>query len=119
MSPRTQIVVTDIDRDGISPVGFLVADATNKHYFTGNDGQVYLEIQNVAGSANVVVEASPNVNVDGLEVADLNIIAMPGTTLAGPFRRNTFNQNTNADVYVNPDTSGTLRLRAYRLTRTA
>ncbi len=118
---RSLLTVTDLARAGVSPIAQLVADATNKHYFTGNTGQEYVEIENSSGgSVDVTFKVGPGVSADGLTIDDLVIGVNPGTVLAGPFRKNTFNQNVAGDVWIDPSVSGSgLRFRAYRLTRTA
>lgn len=117
--PRTQVVVKDITRTtfpAISPIGQIVSSSTNNHYFTGNTGQEYIEIVNGAGSATVTFECV--LSVDGLAAEDLSLGVPAGTTLIGPFKKATFNQNGSGDVYFNPSANGLL-LRAYRLVRTA
>lgn len=118
---RSQLTVTEIARAGVSPIAQLVADATNKHYFTGNSGQEFVEIENSSGgSLTVTFKVGPGVSADGLVIEDYSVGVNPGTIIAGPFRKNTFNQNANGDVFIDPSASGSgLRFRAYRLTRTA
>ena len=115
---RSQITVTDFARAGVTPIAQVIANATNKHYFTGNTGTEVLEVENVGGSATVIVKAGPGVTADGLHIDDLDVGVLPGTTYIGPFRRNTFNQNNAGDVWVDPSVSTSLRFRVYRLTRT-
>jgi hypothetical protein len=117
---RSQLTVTDIARSGVTPIAQLISDAVNKHYFTGNSGQEFVEIENVSGgSITVTFQAGPSIQADGLVIEDYKVGVLPGTVIAGPFRRGTFDQNSNGDVYFNADTSTTVRFRAYRLTRTA
>lgn len=117
---RTEVTVTQIERDspfpGVTPIAQVAGDTVNGHYFAGNTGQEFLEIENLGGSATVTV-LSP-LEVDGLPVNNLSIGAPSGTVLVGPFRKNTFNQNSSGDVYFNVS-SENLRLRAYKLVRTA
>lgn len=114
---RVVIPVTDIDRDGVAAPSQVTADATNDHYFTGDDGKVFLEIVSTDGGPQTVeVVANPSFFADGLTVANLSIAVAAGATiLAGPFRVTTFKQNATNDVYVNPSVSTTLKFRAYRL----
>ncbi len=114
---RTLVPITEIVRSGATPPSATVADATNDHYFTGNDGRVYLEIVSTdAGAQTVTVKAAPTFSADGLTVGDL-VISIPAgaTRRAGPFRVSTFKQNASADVYFDPSVSTTLTFRAWRL----
>jgi hypothetical protein len=43
-------------------------------------------------------------------------VAAGATVLAGPFRTNTFKQDTDNTLWVNPSVSNTLDFRAYRIT---
>lgn len=115
--PRVQVTVTEIVRAGVAPPAQVDADATNDHYFTGNDGRVFLEIQNTdTVSRTVSVQPSPTFTADGLTVSPLVITVPNGVTrLAGPFRVSTFKQNASADVYFDPEVSTVLKFRAYRL----
>jgi len=119
--PRTELTVSTIVRDGGSllggtvPIAQLIANATNKHFFQNNDGQVYVEIENVGGSATVDFLPAPSLPTDGLTVDPLSVGVTAGTLLVGPFKRSTFNQDGNGTVFINPDTSTTVKFRAYRL----
>lgn len=115
--PRVVIPVTDIDRDGVAQPSQVTADATNNHYFTGNDGNVLLEIVSTDGGAQTVeVVTSPTLFTDGLTVTNLAIpVAAGATVYAGPFRVVTFSQNATNDVWLNPSVSTTLKFRCYRL----
>lgn len=116
---RSEIPVTDITRTTfpvVSPISQIVSSATTGHFFTGNTGQEYLEIVNASGSATATVECV--LTADGLNTEDLSIGIPAGTTLIGPFKKSTFNQNNAGDVYVNVSDDGLL-LRAYRLVRAA
>ena len=114
---RVIIPITEIDRDGVAQPSQVTADATNDHYFTGNDGKVLLEIVSTDGSPQTVeIVAGPSFTADGLTVNNLSIAVAAGATIyAGPFRVTTFRQNAANDVYVNPSVSTTLKFRAYRL----
>jgi hypothetical protein len=119
---RSQITVHDITRDGISQGNAVISDAGNNHYFTGNDGQVFLEIVSTDGGAQSVdIEAGTGMAaiVDGLPLDPLTI-AVPagGTVLAGPFRKLSFNQSSDGSVWVDPSVSSTLQFYAFRLTPT-
>jgi hypothetical protein len=115
---RTNIPVTEIDRDGVTQPALTNGDATNDHSVTGGaDGRTFLEIVSSDGGAQTVeVVPNPDFTVDGLTVSNLSIaVAAGATVLAGPFRTNTFKQNITNDLYVNPSVSNTLDFRAYRL----
>ena len=114
---RSLIVVTDIVRAGTAPIAATVANATDDHYFTGNDGNVFLEIISTDGSSQTVeIVPNPTLTADGLTVSNLTItIPANSTRFAGPFKVTTFKQNAALDVYVNPSVSTTLTFRAWRL----
>jgi hypothetical protein len=114
---RSQIAVTEIDRVGVAAGAQTTADSANDHYFTGNDGRVLLEIVSTdAGAQTVEIEPNPALTVDGLTITNLSIAVPAGATrYVGPFRGNTFNQNSSGDVYVNPSVSTTLKFRCYQL----
>jgi len=66
---RTQIPVTAHARAGISPPAQTIADATNKHYFTGNKGDTVLEVISTDGSVRTVtLQPSDTFAPDGLTV---------------------------------------------------
>lgn len=115
---RSEIVVTDITRDGVAQGSQRTGDATNDHFATGGaDGRTMLEIvSSDAGAQTVEVVPNPSLTADGLTVDNLSIAVAAGATVyAGPFRTNTFTQNATNDLYVNPSVSTTLKFRAYRL----
>lgn len=95
-------------------------DATNNHYFTGNDGQVVLQVvSSDAGAQTVTVGRSPIIggragNPPTDEVVD---VAAGATVEVGPFPTSEFNQNSSGDVYFDPSVSNTLDFRAYRVAR--
>lgn len=116
---RTDIPVTEIDRDGATQPAVTNGDSSNDHSVTGGaDGLTILEIvSSDAGAQTVEIEPNPSFTADGLTVDNLVIaVASGATVLAGPFRTNTFKQNATNDLYVNPSVSGTLDFRAYRIT---
>lgn len=116
---RSEIEVTTILRDGIVQGTQTVADATDMHYVTGGaDGLTVLEIVSTdAGNQTVEIEPNPGITLDGLNVDNLVISVDAGDTVyAGPFRTNTFKQDTANTLYVNPSVSTTLEFRAYRIT---
>lgn len=111
---RSQIVVTDIVRAGLAAGVVRIADAVNGHYFVGNDGNVFFEVINNGAPATLTLN-SP-LEVDELGVSELVIDIPAGTTLAGNFKRRTFNQSTDGTVWVDPSASGQMEIRAYRAT---
>lgn len=116
--PRVQIPVTEIDRDGVAQPSLTNGDATNDHYVTGGaDGLTVLEIVSSDGGAQTVeIPPNPALTADGLTVGNLSIaVAAGATVVAGPFRTNTFKQDTANTLWVNPSVSNTLDFRAYRL----
>ncbi len=115
--PRVIIPITEIIRAGVAPPTEVTADATNNHYFTGNDSNVFLVIVSTdAATQTVAIVPSPTFTADGLTVSNLVISVPAGATrFAGPFKVTTFKQNTALDVYVNPSVSTTLKFRAWRL----
>lgn len=116
--PRVQIVVTEIDRDGVAQPAVTNGDATNDHYITGGaDGLTIIQIVSTdAGAQTVEVPPNPSMTADGLTVNNLSIaVAAGATVLAGPFRTNTFKQDTSNTLWLNPSVSNTLDFRAYRI----
>ena len=111
---RSQIAVTDIVRGGLAPGVVTVADSVNGHYFLGNDGNVFFEVINSGAPATLTLN-SP-LEVDDLGLSELVIDIPAGTTLAGNFKRRTFNQSTDGTVWVDPSSSGTMEIRAFRAT---
>src|SRR6188472_1831142 len=117
--PRVQIAVTEIARDGSTQPAVTNGDSTNDHYVTGGaDGLTVLEIVSSDGGAQTVeIPPNPALTLDGLTVDNLSIaVAAGATVLAGPFRTNTFKQDTDNTLWVNPSVSNTLDFRAYRIT---
>lgn len=93
-------------------------DATNDHYFTGNDGQVVLRVvSSDAGSQTVTIKRAPSFQ-GGVPVADEVVTVGAGVTMEiGPFSPGEFNQNAAKDVYFDPSVSNTLDFLAYRVTK--
>lgn len=116
--PRVEIPVTEIDRDGVTQPSLTNGDATNDHYITGGaDGLTVIEVVSTdAGAQTVEIPPNPSLTADGLTVGNLSIaVAAGATVVAGPFRTNTFKQDTANTLWVNPSVSNTLDFRAYRL----
>lgn len=93
-------------------------DSTNKHYLTGNDGQVMLQVvSSDASSRTVTVKRAPSYG-GGVPASDEVVTVAAGVTMEiGPFSPGEFNQNTAKDVYFDPSVSNTLDFRAYRVAR--
>lgn len=116
---RVEIPVTTIDRDGTAQPSLTNGNATDDHFVTGGaDGLTVLQIvSSDAGAQTVEIPPNPNLTADGLTVGNLSIaVAAGATVVAGPFRTNTFKQDTDNTLWVNPSVSDTLDFRAYRIT---
>lgn len=116
---RSEITVTEIDRDGVTQPAVTNGNATDDHFITGGaDGLTIIEIvSSDAGAQTVEIVPAPSLTADGLTVNNLSIaVAAGATVLAGPFRTNTFKQDSDNTLYVNPSVSDTLDFRAYRIT---
>jgi hypothetical protein len=104
---------------GVSQPAQVNADAANKHYLTGNDGQVVLEVVSTdAASQTVTVQLAPG--------AAGGVAAVPGqaetipagaTRILGPFAKARFDQSSAGDVHFDPSVSTTLKFRAYRVAK--
>lgn len=115
---RSQIAVTQVDRDGEVPGSPTTSDAINGHYFD-NNGRTWLEVisTDVADQTlGFVLLAALSANVDGVTLPDKEITVPAGTrTLMGPFPNTYYNQPGGIQVLVNPSISATLTIRAYSL----
>jgi hypothetical protein len=90
-------------------------DTTNGHYFTDNDGLVFLEVVSSDASPQTVsIEYAPTYAPLTALSAETVSIPAGGTRLIGPFAPTAFNQNASKDVYFAPSVSTTLKFRAYR-----
>ena len=98
-------------------------DATNDHYFTGNDGRVIVQVvSSDAGSQTVTIKRSPVQHAGTPPSDEVVTIAAGATRELGPFAESEFNQNrrtstSGGDVYFDPSVSNTLDFRAYRVTQ--
>ena len=93
-------------------------DATNDHYFTGNDGQVVLEaVSTDAGAQTVTLKRSPTLRVGSPPSDEVVTLGAGATVVIGPFPTAEFNQNSSGDVYFDPSVSNTIDFRAYRVER--
>lgn len=93
-------------------------DSTNKHYFTGNDGQVVLQVVSSDASTRTVTIKRASSFQGGVPASDEVYSVLAGATVElGPFSTAEFNQNAAKDVYFDPSVSNTLDFRAYRVAR--
>jgi hypothetical protein len=101
-----------------APPSQVDGDATNGHYFSGNDGLVFLEVvSSDASSRTVSIQYSP-LYAPIASVADqVESIPAGATRLLGPFANAAFDQNAARDVYFTPSVSTTLKFRAYRVVK--
>jgi hypothetical protein len=91
-------------------------DATNDHYFTGNDGLTVIEVvSSDAGAQTVSVLYSPNYAPIATVAAQSESIAAGATRILGPFSKSAFDQNASGDVYFDPSVSNTLDFRVYKI----
>ena len=93
-------------------------DSVNDHYFTGNDGQVVLEVVSTdAGAQTVTIKRSPTLRAGTPPADEVVSVAAGATAVLGPFATAEFNQNGSGDVYFDPSVSNTVDFRAYRVAR--
>lgn len=91
-------------------------DATNDHYFTGNDGQMVIEVvSSDAGSQTVTIKRSPVFRAGTPLTDEVVSVAAGATRFLGPFPKGEFDQNGSGDVYFDPSVSNTLDFRVWRL----
>lgn len=110
---RTVIPITDIAVTGTSLPSQTAGDATNHNQFGPNDGQVWLEVENVSTTTTEKFTLVIPGTVDGIAIEDKEFEVPKETTrLFGPFPPADF--NNEGDVYVNP-ASAELKFRAFRL----
>lgn len=101
-----------------TPPSQVNGDATNDHYFTGNDGQTFLEVVSSSGSSQTVtIYYAPRALVGASVAAAVETVAAGATRLIGPFSPSKFNQNQAKDVYFDPSVATDLKFRAYRIVR--
>lgn len=115
---RSEIPVVEVIRDGVGAGASVLSDSVNGHYFVGNAGKTWIEVESSdAGTQTILVQPSPFLATDGLNVDPFPLEIPPGTvTKAGPWRMKTFNQDrTDGSVFLDPSVSGTLRLYAFSM----
>lgn len=94
------------------------SDATNDHYFTGNDGSVFIEVfNNNAAQKYVDVLYSPTYAPIATVAAQREQVPAGATRLLGPFEDGAFNQNGDGHVYFDPELSTDLKFRVYKVVR--
>lgn len=99
----------------VTPPSQVDGDATNDHYFTGNDGLVTIEVvSSDAGAQTVTIEYSPTYAPITDVPGQAESIPAGATRKLGPFAKNAFDQNSDGDVYFNPSVSTTLKFRVYK-----
>lgn len=93
-------------------------DATNAHYFTGNDGKVILRaISSDGSSRTVTISRSPTLRLGAPPSDEVVTVAAGATLELGPFPTSEFNQNLAGDVYFVGSVSNTVDFLAYRVTQ--
>jgi hypothetical protein len=114
--PRSEIPVTVITRDGVTPAAQVDSDHANGMVILENDGTVFVEIVSTDALVQFVGFAIPEL-VDGQTVANKRIIVPAGDRrFAGPFPPETYNQEDDS-ILINPSVDGTLKLRAFSAAR--
>lgn len=93
-------------------------DATNDHYFTGNDGMAVIEVvSSDAGAQTVVIEYSPTYAPITDITGQSESIPAGATRILGPFAKHAFDQNSDGDVYFNPSVDTNLKFRVYQVVK--
>lgn len=112
--PRTNIPVTTVIVGGVARPAQTTGDPTNDHEFT-NDGRTFLEIENGDAASQTVTILTSTI-LDGLELADLDIVLTAGAfKVVGPFNTARYNQlGDPTKVYVNV-ADADVKFRAYSL----
>lgn len=120
MAGRVEIPIVEVVREGVLAGAATSSDAANGHFLAANDGDVELEVWNDSGTAqSVLVHSNPSLMSDGLTVVDLVLTVPSGATAGdpakyGPFRPNTFKQDVNGMMYLDPSVSTDLKIRAFK-----
>jgi|SRR5215471_1202015 len=95
-----------------TPPSQVNSDTTNKHYFTGNNGDIYIEVfNNNASPQTVSVLYSPSYAPIATVAAQSETIPNAATRYLGPFAKSAFDQNGNGDVYFDPSVATDLKFR--------
>lgn len=112
--PRTTIAVTEVVRAGVEVQAFVACDQANGMQILENAGDVEIEVANAGGSdQTITILANPDLVTDGLTVNDLVLTVPYGETWKfGPFRPNSFRQDINGLMYLDPSTSTNFTIRA-------
>lgn len=105
---------------GVAQPSQTNSDATNDMYFTGNDGNIQVEVYNAnAGTQTVSFYLAPGVAAgqalnSALQTESLTTLQ---TKVLGPFAPALFNQNSSGDVYFDPSVNTDLKFRIYKSVR--
>lgn len=107
---RVDVPLTQVTRAGVANASEVTGDTTNGHSFN-NDGRVWLEARNSAGTATRNVTLHLATTVDGQTVADRTIpVPINSTKKVGPFPTDTYGATVTFDV-----DNAELRLATYHL----
>lgn len=101
-----------------TPPSQVNSDATNNHYFTGNDSKTVLEVFNNNVAAKWVrVRFGRGVGMAYLSATPYHQESIPAaaTRYLGPFEAGTFDQNNARDVYFDAELATDLKFRVYRM----
>lgn len=108
----TTLTVQDIARSGLTPA---LAAANTDGSYVPNNGRVFLQVKNAAGSSITVTVASQK-TILGLAVADVTV-TVPATTgdkMIGPFPPDVFN-DAQGQITVTFSAVSSVTVAAFRL----
>lgn len=120
---RTNLTITEIDRDGVDLEATLEAANTDGEAFL-NNGETWVVVKNANASSCTVTIKTNGRTVDGLALPDDTVaVAQNEVQQFGPFSRDTFNQvgatETGGDdtgkVYINFSHVNDVTVAAFRL----
>lgn len=121
---RTDLTVTEIDRDGVDlEATYEAANADGEAFL--NNGATWITIKNGNAASRTVTIETNGRTVDGLTLPDDTVtVAQDEEMQIGPFERDTFNQKSGAvetggddkgKVYISFDAVTDLEIAAFRL----
>ena len=111
---RIAVPVTQVKVAGVTPPAQTAGNASENHQIEGNDGRIYVEVENVDAAATHTITFLTPGSAGGAEIEDPAIVVgKSAKVLAGPFAPQVFNQS-NGQLFVNVNSSE-LKLRAYRV----
>ena len=116
----TALTATNLDGGGLGTANPtpVTSDATNGHYFTDNDGQIILFVENIGTTPETVtVYYSPNLQQVAVIDPHVEDIAAGDIVRMGPFSQAFFNQTLDRDVYFDPSVSASLEFTALRVVK--